>query len=352
MSKDPVRNNDYAEETDILTLLKYFENGILKIFRFFGSIFKAFYSLIIYSIKAVVLNIKLIVAVMAFGAIAGFLLENFSPTKYESEMLVRTYFDSQHQLATNIEFYNSLLSDENYITLKEVFKMEEDSLKDLLEFEIQIGPETENERIMKYDNFLQQLDSVRAQEISFDDFLEGRDILSGNLFQIRVVAKNKNIFRRLEGGILNSFQNLYSIKKKEKRDSLIAIQKINLREAIVEIDSLQNVYINVLEEESTANKASINLGQGFPLTQEKSDTKEYQLLNKEIELRERLRELDERIISEDEYFDVISGFPEVGSEYKEWTDQYMFLFPALGFVVLCIGFLLNKLSRYVRSYEG
>lgn len=352
MSKDPVRNNKYEEEADILTLLKYFENGILKIFRFFGSIFILLYSVIIYSLKVIFLNIKIISVVVGLAAIAGFILENYSAKKYESTMLVRTYFDSQYQLASNIEYYNSLLAEENYPSLGDVFEIDQEVLTNLVEFEIELGPETENDRILKYDNFLKQLDSIRAQEISYEDYLEGRDILTGNIFKIRVVSKDNKIFRKLEVGILKSFQNLYSVKKKEKRDSLIAIQKVNLREAITEIDSLQNVYINVLEEEASATKASINLGQGFPLTQEKSDTKEYQLLNKEIELRERLRELDEKIIEEDEYFDVISGFPEVGREYKKWSDRHTLLLPALAFVLLCIFYLLKKLSNYVRNYEG
>ena len=51
---------------------------------------------------------------------------------------------------------------------------------------------------MKYDNFLKQLDSVRAQEISYEDYIQGRDILTGDLFEIKVIAKRKDIFTHLE----------------------------------------------------------------------------------------------------------------------------------------------------------
>ena len=352
MANEPIRNNNYTEDADILVLLKYFERGILKIFKFFGSIFMFIYSAIIYTLRAVLLNIKLIATVVILCAIAGFALEYFSPKKYEATMLVRTFFDSQYQLATNIDYYNALLTDQDYGSLNDVFNIEEESVENILEFSMAIGPETENDRILQYENFIKRIDSVRAQEISFDEYIEGRGILEGNLFEITVVSKDKNIFPSLEEGIYKSFKNLYSIKKMEKRDSLIAIQKVNLREAIAEIDSLQNVYINVLEEESAATKATINFGQGFPLTQEKSNTKEFQLLNKEIELRERLRTLDEQMIEENDYFDVISSFQEAGNEYKEWSDYYLFILPILGFLALCFIYIFNKLTVYVKAYEG
>ena len=56
------------------------------------------------------------------------------------------------------------------------------------------GPETENERIVQYDRFVKSIDSVRAQHISFDDFVENRDIYSGDLFEIIVESKKKDIF--------------------------------------------------------------------------------------------------------------------------------------------------------------
>ncbi|MBT8253229.1 MAG: hypothetical protein HKN00_08300 [Flavobacteriaceae bacterium] len=352
MAKEPIQNNQFSDETDVLALLKYFERGINKIFNFFASILKFFYSAFIYTLKAVLLNLKIIALVIVLSSIAGYALESFTPKKYEATMLVRTYFDSQYQLATNIDYYNALLSDKDFDALQSIFNIEEQLLEDILEFKIESGPETENERFLRYDNFIRKIDSVRAQDISFDDYIEGSEILERNFFKISVISKSKDIFPNLHEGIDKSFRNLYSIRKMEKRDSLIAVQKINLREAIAEIDSLQIVYINVLEEESAATKASINLGQGFPLTQEKSETKEFQLLNKEIELRERLRKLDEQMIEENVYFDVISSFQDVGNEYQEWSNRFMIIFPILGFLLLCFFYLFKKLTTYVKNYEG
>ena len=101
MSKEPIKDNKFAEEADVLVLLKYFERGIMNVINFFLMILKFFYSVIIYTLRAIILNIRLIATVVILGAIAGYALERFSPKKYEAGMVVRTFFDSQYQLATN-----------------------------------------------------------------------------------------------------------------------------------------------------------------------------------------------------------------------------------------------------------
>ena len=105
----------------------------------------------------------------------------------------------------------------------------------------------------------------------------------------------KDIFQNLVTGINKSFENLYSIEKMKKRDSMIVIKKQNSMASIRQIDSLKKVYIKVIEKEAEATTSSgnVTLGDGFPVVQEKMETKEFQLLNKEIELRNTLRVLEE-----------------------------------------------------------
>jgi hypothetical protein len=266
-------------------------------------------------------------------------------------MLVKTYFDAKYQLVTNINYFNALLEDEDYNTLSSIFDIENEFSQKLVSFEIEPGPETENDKILEYETFIKSIDSVRAQEISFDDFIENRDIHTGDLFIIRVEALQKDIFRDLETGLNTSFDNAYSIKKMEKRDSMIAIKKENLEAQIEEIKQLQKIYIDVLEEESQSTKASVNLGEGFPLQQEKTETKEYQLLNQEIKLRNELRVLEEQKIEENVFFDVISSFQLVGNKSTNIIDKYSLIFPLLMFALLSLFYFSKKIVRYVLNYE-
>ena len=344
-------NNNNSEEIDLGQLF----NAIGKVFdrfiNFIITIIKFIFSTFIHAIKPLIINFKLIALIVILAGVLGYAYQKIKAPKYNSEMLVKTYFEAKYQLVTNINYFNALLEDEDYNTLSSIFKIDDESARKIIQFEIEPGPETENDRIIQYDRFVRSIDSVRAQEISFEDFVENRDIHSGDLFIIRVEALQKDIFRDLETGLNRSFDNAYSIKKMEKRDSMIAIKKQNLEAQIEEIKQLQKVYIDVLEEESQSAKASVNLGEGFPLQQEKSETKEYQLLNQEIKLRNELRALDEQKIEENVFFDVISSFQLVGNRSETILDKYVLVFPTIAFILLIIGYLIKRVVSFTLSYE-
>lgn len=352
MSKDSLPQPSQNEEVDLGQLFDAIGKLFERLYNFIASIFKFIFNIFIYGSKAIIENFKLIALVLIIAAAAGFGFEKIRKERYDSTMLVRTFFDTKYQLHTNLNYYNALLNDENYEVLKGIFEIDEEFIKQIVEFEIKPGPESENDKIVQYDRFIQTIDSIRAQEITFEDYINNRDDISGSIYEIRVESKTKDIFKKLEPGIIKSFNNLYSIKKMEERDSMLAVRRENILESIREIDSLQKIYINVLSEESQVTKARISLGDGFPLQQEKTTTKEYQLLNKEIELRDTLRKLDEEKIEHNEFYEIISTFQEVGNKVDDFWSMYKLLFPTLAFLFLCLGYLTKNYIKFVKNYEG
>ena len=346
-------NSQNSEEIDLLVFFEYIGEKISNFFKFFITFFKAIFSIIIFALKAIIVNIKIIIIVMFLAGILGYVLELNKPKIYSSSMLVRPYFESKFQLVTNMSYYNALLSNGNYETIGNLFKISEEDAAEINGFEILPGPETENDKIVQYDRFVKSIDSVRAQEISFDDYIENRSIYSGEVFEITVYSKKNDIFTKLELGLNESFTNEYSLKRMQKRDSLIIIQKNNIEAQLTQVDSLQKIYINVLEKESQSQSTEISLGgEGFSLSKDKSNTREYDLLNKEIELRNQLRDLEEKKVDEDVFFDVISSFQKVGKNTLHWYDRYSLLFPIIAFVMLCIIYLTRKTVLYVNKYEA
>lgn len=352
MSKESLPQGSQNEEVDLGQLFEAIGRLFERFYNFILSIFKGILTAIVASSRAVIDNFKLILIAMLVAAGIGYGVEKIMDPLYDSTMLVRTHFDSKYQLHTNLNYYNAVLSDENYSILANIFNIDEETIKQVKGFEIAPGPETENDRIIQYDRFIRSLDSVRAQEISFDDYIENRDVFSGNIFEIKVETTKNDIFKSLEEGLFNSFQNLHSIEKKKIRDSMLVIRRNNILNTMAGIDSLQSVYINVIEEESQSTKASISLGDGFPLQQEKSTTKEYQLLNKQIELRDELRQLEEQKVSESEFYEVVSSFQEIGNKVGGLKRKPSLIFPALAFVLLCLGYLAKNYIKFVKNYEG
>lgn len=355
MNENPQNSNksNDSEEVDLGQLFNVIGNVFNKFISFISNIFKAIFSVIIFSLKVVIVNIKIIVVIMILAGILGYTLERMKPKVYSSSMLVRPYFESKFQLVTNIGYYNALLSNNNYETIADLFEISKEDAHELVSFEIEPGPETENDKIIQYDRFVKSIDSVRANEISFDDYLANRSIYSGEIFQITVSSRKNDIFTKLENGLNASFTNEYSIKRMKKRDSLIGIQKDNIISQLAQVDSLQKIYINVLENESQSQASEFSIGgEGFSLSKDKSNTREYDLLEKEISLRNQLRDLDEKKVDEDVVFDVISSFQKVGKNVSHWTDKYALIFPLIAFLILCVFYITRRTVLYVKSYEA
>lgn len=353
MSKELSSQPQPSEEVDLGQLFKLIGGAFDRLFNFIGRIFSAVFSIVVYAIKAIIDNIKLIAIVLLLAAVLGYALEKTQPDMYKSQMLVKPYFESKYQLITNINYYNALIQERDYSQLKEIFDIDIQEANTIVQFEILSGPESENDQIQQYDVFLKSIDSTRAQEISFTDFIENRNIYSGEVFEISVISEQKDIFRSLESGLNKTFTNTYSSKKMQKRDSIIALSKARIESSLKQVDSLKNVYIKVLQDDvNSKNQGPLTVKEGMSLVQERVKTKEFELLEKELKLKEELSVLETKKVEEDVFFDTISSFQDVGAKYKKVSQQYSLIFPALSFVFLILSFFLIKVIRFAKNYEG
>jgi hypothetical protein len=348
-----IQPQNNSEEVDLGQLFKLIGQAFDRLVNFVVSIFKWLFSVFIYALKAIIVNFKIIIIVVFIAGLIGYGLDKFKPKVYSSQMLVKPYFDSKYQLVNTIDYYNALIGNEDYSTLSKIFEIDEVEVKEITSFEVKMGPETENERILEYNEFLKSVDSTRSVEITFEDFVENRSIFSSELFEIEVSSFKKDIFPKLEQGLGESFTNKYSEKKMKKRDSLISIQKENIRQQLDEVAGLQEVYIKVLEEESKSSSTEISIGgEGLSLNKDKTQTREFELLNRELQLRNELKALDEKKVEEDVFYDVIASFQEVGNKELEWYEKYALIFPIIAFGLMCILYLTSRTVTYVKNYEG
>lgn len=354
MSKELPQNNN-SDEIDLGQLFNAISNLFNKFINTIGTILKSILSFFVFILKAIIDNFKIIAGVIIVSAGIGFAIEKTKPEVYTSQMLVKPYFDSKYQLVTNINYYNALIREKDYNQLKELFDIDLNDAKEILDFEINPGPETENDKLVQYDQFIRTLDSIRAQDVSFKDFIENRSIYSGEVFEINVESTKKDIFRSLEKGLNSTFTNTYSKKKMQKRDSLIAIDKQRILSSLKEVDSLKSVYINVMEDESKSDAGSGRIAvptKDGILVQERTKTREFDLLEKQIALRSELSALESQKVEEDVFFDTISSFQDVGAKYVSIWEMYSIIFPILSFVLLCLIFIAKNTIKFVNNYEA
>lgn len=345
-------NNDKntSEEMDLGPIFKALSQFFNGIYNFITNLTWRLYSITIYAFKAVFSNYKIILSVMILAFLIGVFNEKKSKPLYNSKMLVMTYFDSKYQLVENLDYFNALINNENTKELKEIFKINEDDLEALFSFEINPGLETRNDQLKYYDNYLKQIDTSMTDVISFDEFIKNRDLLSGDLFEINVIADRKDIFKKLEKGLKSSFANNHSIKVKAKRDSVFMVKKASINSQIDQINELKETYVSVLKNESESPNLKMNFGE-LPLTEERPRTFEYDLLKTELSLREKLREIEENKIKYNEYYDILSSFQETGTRYQTLTTNYKIVYPIYAFLILAGLFCLIKFIKYVMRYE-
>ena len=350
MSENLPQNNT-NEEVDLGQLFNAIGRLFEKLFSFLGNIFKGLFRFLIYTLKPVVNNFKIITIVLFSAAILGFITEKFSDPVYVSDMLVRPYFNSKYQLANNVDYFNALVEAENYLELSKIFEIDTVRASDLLGFEMEIGPETENDLLQQYDDYIKTIDSTLAVDVTYEDFIENRDILSAGIFSIEARSSSHDIFPRLERGFVKTFENEYSRKLKRIRDSTVLIRKSYHKIELKRVDSLQKVYLNILEKESDKDQLSMGEGGLFPITQERSVTREYELFQEELKARNAISNLDQKLIEESDFYDILSGFEEVGTLEFDIYRKYSLIFPLIVLAFMTLLFIFLRAFAFIKEYE-
>jgi len=339
------------EEVDLGQLFNAIGKLFEKLFNFIGSIFKGIFSAIIYTIKPLVDNFKLVTTVLLISAIAGYIYEKAKKPVYYSDMVVKPYFDSKYQLANNIDYFNSLIGSQNLQELSNVFEIDTIKAKELVSFEMEAGPETQNDLFIEYDEYVMSVDTSLVDELSYKEFINNRDLLSGRLFAITVKSNKNDIFSNLEKGFKKTFENDFSKHKKKVRDTMAFIERETLLRQLASLEDIQKTYLEVIKNESEKSEVSIGISGVLPLQEEKTATKEYELFLKEQEIRRSLNFLNKTIAEENTYFDVLSGFDSVGIQDNSLKRRYSVLFPILILILFILGFLALKAFKFIKTYE-
>lgn len=347
---DKTKQSPQNDEVDLGQLFKMISQLFKSFIEFIKKTAKGLFRALIYGLKPLINNIKLISVVVIVAAVIGYLSEKSQDDVFVSDMIVKPYFDSKYQMVNNIDYFNSLIEENNQEMLTNIFELDSSQSKTLVGFDIEIAPETKNEILQQYDGFLKTLDSTLARTVTYEDFVESRNILSGSIFKIIAKSTTKDIFPKLEKGFTKTFQNTYSQKNKKRRDSLIAIQKRKLETDLKRVDSIQKVYIDVLKTDAEKQTAILPSG-AIPLTQEKSKTREYELLQEEIEIRNTLNDLDEALIIENDFYDIVSNFKPTGVKENSISQQHKLIFPAVSLLLLIISFIVFKVFSFIKNYE-
>lgn len=340
-----------SEEVDLGQLFNAIGRLFEKLFAFIGSIFKGIFSAIIYALKPLVDNFKIVAVALVITAILGYVFEKSGETVYYSDMVVKPHFDSKYQLASNIDYFNELIKSKNYTELSDIFEIDSTDASHLVGFELEPGPETQNDLFIEYDEYIMSIDTSLVDELNYKDYLEKRDLMSGRIFAITAKSQKIDIFQQLQMGFKKTFVNDFSEHQKKIRDTLAFIERESLQTQLNRLDSIQKTYLEAIKNDSKNPKFSLDVGSALPVQEEKTATKEYDLFLKEQEIRRNLNKLNQTVAEENTYYDVLSSFDKIGKKDKSIGQRFVVLFPVLTLILFFIIFLGLKVFKFIKNYE-
>lgn len=351
MNKELPSNKNNNEEVDLIVFFNLIGNAINKLTNSVKTILVSIYGVFISILKVVFVNIKLLLGVLVVAFVLGAFIDFKSDKKYYSEMFVMPKFESKYELINNIKYFNSLIKISDIEELSKQFNITEEEAKSLIEFEIEIGPESKNEQLESFNGFLKTLDSITRTKITLDDYLENRNIYTANVFLLRARSKNYRIFKKLEVGLSKSISSEYSDIEKKKRDSVLVLEKQILEQNLVEIRKMKNTYLEILQKEADKNTVSSNIANSLGFQVEKTETKEDELLSQEIAVLNKLNALKKELVINDEIFSKISAFKEKGLVENIWYKKFKLILPFIGLIILALITSFFRFYKHVINYK-
>ena len=343
-----------SEEVDLGQLFKLIGNAFNRLFRFIGSILNSIFLAFVWLVFFVKKHfIKLVIAGV-LGIILGFIKERISEPVYKSSIVVKQNYKTGENLYSVLENYNLLIAEKDSITLSNNLQISPKEAKNILKFEVETVL-SENQRLKLYDNYKKDLDSVLASTIDFEMYVDMSDEYEYQFQKITVKSKDKDISQNVLINAVKSVEELTYFKNEQQKDlAQLSRREAIIKESLKESDSLQKVYQFVLEksvEQIPGSQTSVTIDN----TEDKSTTKEYELYNKDIELRRELVEIEREkedlknileIVSSEQSIGTLDNKVEIIGLNLGFKLFYGFTLAAFTFIVLLFLAFLNYLERF------
>lgn len=310
MSKDTPQPQQ-SEEVDLGQLFKLIGNAFDRFFRFIGSIFNKLFLAFVWLVFFVKKHfIKLVIAGIV-GVILGILKDSTSEPSYKSYVTIKQNYDTGENLYNSISYYNDLVNQGDFNTLKNVLGFEGNEASSILSFGIE-PVVSENQQLQAFDKYIKTLDSVAASKIEYETFLKNNKDYTHEFQQVTIKAKARKSFKVVFDNIVKNIESNDYFKREQKKDiTELENREQALKEALVKSDSLQNTYKRVLEN-NLEGKGS-DIGITFEGNNDKNKTKEYDLYLNDLEIRRELVEIERKKADKELIVEILSSKQDSGS---------------------------------------
>ena len=303
-----------SEEVDLGQLFKLIGNVFDRFFNFILRIFKSLFLAFIW----VIFLVKKRIIILALATISGLAIGAFSTKtatpKYESSVTVVQNYPTGENLYNSVGYYNDLLRQQDYQTLGNVLNLDVEKTKSILVFDVK-PVVSENNKLVAFNKYVKQLDSLAATKIEYEDFLENNEDYTHKYQQIRIESSERNSFKSVFENIVESI-NLNPFFVNEQRKDIVELTQTKeaLELALVKSESLQDTYKKVLEQGIDADQSAkpSEIGITFEGSSEVEKTKEFDLYQSDLVLRTQLVKIERELLDKKYIIEMISNKQDSG----------------------------------------
>ena len=343
----PTNQNNNEEEVDLGSLFVIIGRGFSTLFNFIGTFFKFIFLSVIKALVFLKKNFRPIGIAVIIGGVIGGVKEFNKEDLFYSQLMLEPNFKSTRQLYNNVNYYNDLVKQKDTAILQKIFNLEMSVAASLRKFQIQ-PVQIDSDIINSYNSLILSLDTLSVKSFGYESFKESFTNYDYKFHRITVRAEKNDVFDKLADVIISSvvnnnfFNRIKTITNKNlnRTDSLY-------RQNLIQVDTLRNVYMKVMIEESKKQTS----GTSIDLGGQKSKTKEIDLFATNRKINEDLQEIAIRKSTEYDVINVISNFQPIGTEVKGVTKNYIFLLGSLGGALMIFWLLLRQLNTYLENYK-
>jgi hypothetical protein len=339
---------DTDEEIDLGHLFYVLGKAISSVFAWIFNLLARIWDHFISLLLLIRANFKALAAAALLGGLMGGIYQYGIKTReFESSMTVQPNFGSSVQLYKNIDLYQSLIEQEDYDRLMESLSISEEEARSLKKIEVE-PYENDNQVLLAYKDFVQNLDSLTFDLVGFEEFAKAQPEESFKYHVVTVRAIDRFVFEKLEDPLINSIiNNRYYDKVKSNANENLLSKKKALESSLLELDSLRSIYKKVMIAESQQE----NSGTNIYLAELNASNKEVLVFDKYLSLNEDLFEVNNRLTEEREVINVVSSFNSVGMNAKGWYRNYAILGFVAGFVLVFVWIQIVRINRFLQKVE-
>src|SRR5210317_239953 len=191
------------DDLDIAQLFVLIGKGFTSIVNFIYYLLKTIFGWFLLLIIFIRGNLKkMMLAALIGGSLGAVYQYALKEVQYESSMTVEPNFGSAVQLYKNIDYYSSLVKQDDFEKLAAGLDVTKEEASSITAMEIE-PYSNENQVLLSYKDFVAELDSNAVKHVDYKIFSKEQPIESFKYHVVTITSKDKYIFDKLESPIIN-----------------------------------------------------------------------------------------------------------------------------------------------------